>query len=74
MTYHPGAIFIGISEEVFVWRSTVERGMYRERLWCCIPFLYCRVALTVRSMTAYHRQFYGKYPLIEWYRIPVSQT
>ena len=61
MTYQPGVIFTGVSEEAFIWSSTVEGDTYRERLRTD-----CGVKLMAMSMKAHHRLLHGTETEINW--------
>ena len=62
VTCPPGAIFTGVSEEVFSQMITGGGATCRERLCICIPFMYCGLELTYGSMTAHCRQLHGTDP------------
>ena len=74
MNCHLRAILTGMSEEAFSHRSTGEGATYREQLWRCIPCPEFGVELTDRSMMAHLIRLHGTEPLIDWDRLPVSQT
>ena len=74
MTFQPGAICTGMSEEDFSWWVIVYGAIYQEHLQRHIPCPEFRVELVSISVTAHCRWFHGTYPAIECYRLTFIQT
>ena len=74
VTFQPGEIHTGMSEEVLSWMIKGEGATYREHLQRRIPCPDWGVELTARSITAHRRLLHGSDPEIYWDILPVRQT
>ena len=74
MTFQPGLLRSGMSEEVKALKCTGVRDSYRVRLRRSIPCPECGFEITAGSMTAHRRRMHGTELEIDWSQLPVSQT
>ena len=73
MTFHPGDIISGISEEALRRHSTGKGETYRERLRRKMPCPDCGVEMTAGFMTDHLQKVHIKSPEIYWYRLLARQ-
>ena len=64
ITYRPGALQAGISEETMVLKCTGVQELYRVRLQRLIPCPDCGVELTLGSMMEHRCHMHGMEPAI----------
>ena len=73
MTFHPGEIRSGMSQEAFIQIRTWEVATHREHLRRRVMCLDCGVEMKNGSLTSHRRHLHGNNQEINWYRLPVSQ-
>ena len=74
MTFQTVALRADMLEEAMALKCTGVGDSYRVRLQRCTPCLECGVDLTAGYMTAHRRHIHGTEPVINFNRLPVSQT
>ena len=74
MIFHPGDLRAEIPEEVMELKCTGVGDSYQVRLQRRIPCLECEVEIAAGYMTEHRFRMNGTEPVIEWSRLPVSQT
>ena len=73
ITFQPGSLWAGMSEEAMALKCTGVRYSYQVSLQSQIPCPDCGVELTVGSMIAHRRRIHRTDTAIDWSRLPISQ-
>ena len=72
MTFQPGSLREGMSEEATALKFMGLGDSYLVRLRRRIPCLGCGVEITAGSMMPHRRRMQGTDPVINWSQLPVS--